>query len=132
MSSDRSMQFLRRVLAVDAISSAAMALMLLALAAPLASMLAIPAEVLREAGFVLLPFAVFVGWLATRAQPARSAVWIVIALNALWVIESAVILLSEWMQPNVLGYVFVIGQALVVGIFVELEWLGLRKTAIVV
>jgi hypothetical protein len=129
--STRSAQFLRRVLAVDAISSAAMALMLLALTAPLASMLAVPSELLHNAGAVLLPFAMFVGWLATRPQPARGAVWIVIASNALWVIESAVILLGNWMQPNALGYVFVIGQALVVGLFAELQWLGLRKAAVI-
>lgn len=127
MQTNRSTLFLRRVLAADAISAGAMGLMLLLLSAPIESLTLLPAKLLREAAIVLLPFAAFVAWLAMRQQPARGAVWAVIIINAIWVIESVFLLLTGWVQPNALGYAFVIGQAVVVGVFAELEWLGLRK-----
>lgn len=129
MQFNRSTQFLRRVLAADAICAGGMALMLLVLSAPIASLAMLPQELLREAAIVLIPFVAFVGWLATREKPARAAVWAVIALNAIWVIQSALLLLTGWIQPNALGYAFVVAQAVVVGTFAELEWLALRKLA---
>lgn len=127
MQTNRSTQFLRRVLAADAICAGGMALILLVLSAPIESLTLLPVKLLREAAIVLIPFAAFVGWLATRQQPSRAAVWTVIAINAIWVIESVILLLTGWVQPNALGYAFVSAQALVVGIFAELEWLGLRR-----
>src|SRR3546814_17864393 len=47
----------------------------------LANVLALPADLISQAGFVLIPFAAFVGYLATRAELSRLAVWSVIALN---------------------------------------------------
>lgn len=129
MQFNRSTQFLRRVLAADAICAGGMALMLLVLSAPIASLAMLPQELLREAAIVLIPFVAFVGWLAMREKPARAAVWAVIALNAIWVIQSALLLLTGWIQPNALGYAFVVAQAVVVGTFAELEWLALRKLA---
>ena len=37
-----------------------------------------------------------------------------------------------WVQPNPLGYVFVIGQAAFVAVMAELELIGLRKSAVAV
>jgi hypothetical protein len=121
--------FLRRVLAIDAVSSGAMGLGLVLLAPALAAILGLPAELLREAGWVLLPFAAFVGFLALRQQVSRPGVWIVIALNALWVIDSVLLLVAGSVEPNALGYTFVIGQAIIVGVFAELEYFGLRRVA---
>jgi len=99
------------------------------LAPALAAILGLPAELLREAGWVLLPFAAFVGFLALRQQVSRPGVWIVIALNALWVIDSVLLLVAGSVEPNALGYAFVIAQALIVGVFAELEYFGLRRVA---
>ena len=130
MQSKPSFSLLRRVLAVDAVSSAAMGLGLLVLAPTLAPMLNLPLELLRDAGMILLPFAALVGYLASREQPARAGVWTVIALNAVWSVDSVLLLLSGWIEPTGLGYAFVIGQAVVVGVFAELEYLGLRRAAL--
>ena len=130
MQSKSSSSWLRRVLAIDAVSSAAMGLGLLVLAPTLAPLLNLPLDLLREAGAILLPFAALVGYLASREQPARAGVWIVIALNAVWTVDSIVLLLSGWVEPNGLGYAFVIGQAVVVGVFAELEYLGLRRVSL--
>ena len=128
MSSSRSSSFLRRVLLVDAVSSGAMALGLLVAAGVLAELLQLPADLLWDAGIVLIPFAAFVGFLSSREQPPRFAVWAVIGLNALWTIDSVLLLTTGWIAPNALGYVFIIGQALVVGVLAELEYVGLRRS----
>jgi hypothetical protein len=130
MQSKSSFSWLRRVLAIDAVSSAAMGLGLLVLAPTLAPLLNLPLDLLREAGVILLPFAALVGYLASREQPARAGVWTVIALNAVWTVDSIVLLLSGWVEPNGLGYAFVIGQAVVVGVFAELEYVGLRRASL--
>ncbi|MGH8178429.1 MAG: hypothetical protein ACREV5_19405 [Steroidobacter sp.] len=124
----RSSMFLRRVLLIDAVSSAGMAAALLLFATTLADLLSLPADLISEAGLVLIPFAVFVGYLATREHPSRVGVWAVIALNAVWTIDSILLLFTSWIQPNVPGYAFVIGQAIVVGVFAELEYIGVRKS----
>jgi hypothetical protein len=123
------MSFLRRVLWADALSAGAMGAMVLVLAAPLAPLLGLPASLLSDAGLVLIPFALFVGFLALRSQPWRAGVWIVIVLNTIWVIDSIVLLTAGWAAPSALGYAFVIGQAVVVGVFAELEYVGLRRRA---
>ena len=120
--------FLRRVLSLDAAASAAMGLGLLVFASTLAPLLDLPEALLRETGIVLLPFAAFVGYLALREQPHRGAVWTVIVLNAIWTIDSIALLLTGWVAPNALGHAFVIGQAVAVGAFAELEYIGLRRT----
>ena len=127
MHSTSTSSFLRRVLAFDAVSSGAMGLGVLLLAPTLAGVLQLPADLLRQVGFVLLPFAAFVGFLASRAQPSRIGVWIVIALNVLWVIDSVLLLFANGIAPNALGYAFVIAQAVVVGVLAELEYIGLRR-----
>jgi hypothetical protein len=132
MHSNYSLSFLRRVLAIDAAASAVMGVGLLLLASSVAPLLNLPAELLFEAGVVLLPFAAFVAYLATRERPSRIGVRTVIALNALWTIDSIALLLTDWVAPNALGYGFVIVQAIVVGVFAELEYLGLRKASVVV
>ena len=127
MHSTSTFSFLRRVLAVDAASSGALGLGALLLAPTLAEFFGLPVDLLREAGIVLLPFAAFVGFLASRREPSRIGVWIVIALNVLWVIDSILLLFANGIEPNALGYAFVIAQAVAVGVFAEIEYIGLRR-----
>jgi hypothetical protein len=130
MTSSRATTFLRRVLFVDAASCAVMGALLLFAAQLLADALALPAVLLREAGVVLLPFAAFVAWIATRTTMSRAAVWTVIALNALWVIESVALLMTGRVAPNFMGYAFVLMQAAIVAVLAELEYMGLRRSAV--
>ena len=119
--------FLRRVLALDAVSSGVMGLAMLSFASFISQLLNLPVELVRDAGLVLLPFAAFVGYIAAREQPPRAGVWIIIALNVVWVVDSLALLFMGWAAPNALGYAFVITQALAVGVFAELEYIGLKK-----
>jgi hypothetical protein len=86
---------------------------------------------LFESGLVLIPFAAFVGYLATRAEPSRAGVWIVIALNAIWTLASITLLFTSLITPNLLGSIFIAAQAAAVGVFAELQYLGMRKRRVV-
>jgi hypothetical protein len=119
--------FLRRVLILDAVASGATGLLMLLGAGLLEQWLNLPAALLRYAGISLLPFAAIVAWLGLRASLSRAGVWAVIALNVLWVVDSAALLVSGWVDPALLGYVFVIFQAAVVAVLAELEFIGLRQ-----
>ena len=119
--------FLRRVLIADAVASAATGLLMLLAANPLEQWLALPSGMLRAAGASLLPFAAIVAWLGLRETISRAGVWIVIALNAHWVIDSVALLFTSWVQPALLGYAFVLAQAAAVAVLAELEYVGLRR-----
>jgi hypothetical protein len=94
----------------------------------LSGVLSLPVALLREAGVVLLPFALLLVFMSTRARLPRAAVWAVIVVNAIWAIDSIALLFTGWVQPNLLGYVFVAAQAAFVALMAELEYFGLRKS----
>ena len=122
-----SATFLRRVLAVDAISCVAMGAMMIPGASFAAPLLGVSATLLEGAGVALLPFATFVGWLASRATPPAAGVWAVIVLNALWAVESLLLAAGDGASPTTLGIILIVGQALVVATLAELEFVGLRR-----
>lgn len=124
--------FLRRVLTLDAVTSAAMGALLLLAMSPLTGLLGLPRPLLLWAGLSLLPFAAFVGWLATRELPPRAGVWAVVIINAFWAVDSLLLLVAGWFEPTPLGTVFVVFQALVVGLFAALQLAGLRRTRLAV
>jgi hypothetical protein len=119
--------FLRNVMLADAVTSAACGVLMLAGASVLEPMLALPGALLRYAGISLLPFAALVAFIATRASLSRAAVWVVIVCNAAWAFESVLLLVSGWVAPTLLGYGFVLFQAIVVAAFAELEFFGVRR-----
>lgn len=121
--------FLRRVLLADAVVSGATGAMLALGGGLIAPLAGVPQTLLLVAGVSLIPYAVLVAVLAIRAILSRPAVWAVIAYNALWVFDSLVLLRTGWITPTLLGEVFVIFQAVVVGLFAALQYLGLRRSS---
>jgi CHASE2 domain-containing sensor protein len=121
--------FLRQALLADAVTSAACAVLMIAAAGFLEGLLGLPAALLRGAGLVLLPFVACLAVLATRESVPRAAVWAVIGANALWAVESALLLLTGWVDPTPAGIVFVIAQGAVVALYAELQIVGLRRSA---
>ena len=121
--------FLRRVLAFDALSCAAMGVAMTLGAAPLAELFGLPAGLVRGAGIVLLPIAAFIGWLSSRPMPPRPLVWLVIAGNLGWTVESFLLIGQYGGSATLLGTAFVIAQALAVLGLTALEYLGLRRIA---
>ena len=120
--------FLRRILALDALSCLAMGLLMGLAAAALAPLFGLPEPLIRIAGLALLPLAAFIGWLASRPNPPRPLVWIVILGNLGWTAESFVTLGQS--HATALGTAFVSAQAVAVLGLALLEYVGVRKAAV--
>jgi hypothetical protein len=118
---------LRFALLADAVASGATGLMMIAGADLLTGLLGLPVALMREAGLLLVPYVALVAWVGTRETIWRPAVKVIIALNVAWVAGSVGLLLGGFVAPTVLGYAFVIFQAVVVGVFAELQVMGLRR-----
>ncbi len=119
---------LRRALQADAIFSGVAALMFVFGAGLLASLTNLPETFLLNTGLVLVVYAALVGYLGTRSMMSKAAVWAVIAVNAIWAIDSFILLVSGWVSPNLLGQALIVMQAVAVGVFAELQFIGLRKS----
>lgn len=119
---------LRRVLITDTTLTGTSGILLLLAARPLSTLLALPSALLLGAAAIFIPFAIFVGWLGTRPRVYRPLVFAAIALNALWAVDSILLLFTKWVQPTPFGELFVIGQAVVVAVIAELQFVGLRRS----
>jgi hypothetical protein len=120
---------LRRAIQIDAIVSGAMALLLTFATGLLAPLLHLPEALLLESGLFLIAYAALVGWLGTRATMPKLLVLVIIVSNALWTLGSIGLLFSGAVTPNLLGQIFVAAQAIAVGVFAELQYIGLRRSA---
>jgi hypothetical protein len=121
--------FLRNALLADAaVSGAAGALMLFA-GGFLAGLLDLPEGLLRWAGGMLFPFVALLLLIAQRQTAARAVVSAVIVLNILWVVASVFLLVGGPVSPNMLGYAYVIAQAVTVALFAELQTIGLKRSS---
>lgn len=124
-------RFLRIVLKLDCLSCLAMAALLVPGAATLAGAFGLPKELLREAGLMLIPIGLFIGWLGMRGHGPAALVGMVVAGNIAWTLSSlATVALLPAMTP--IGTVFVAVQALAVLVIALLEWRGLRQSSAVV
>lgn len=127
MSFLQSSTLLRQALIADATVSGVTGLLLFLGAGLLAGLLDLPEALSRYAGLALLPFAAAVFALARQANPSRAAVRLLIAVNLLWAVASVALLVGGWIAPNLLGTLFVAGQALVVALFAEIQFIALRR-----
>lgn len=122
-----SPHFLRRVLWLDAATGVATGLLQFGFADALAPLLGLPANLLSWSGAALGVFVLFIAWIATRKNIPAGAVWLLIGANGLWVLGCLGLLASSLVAPSVFGVSFLITQVITVGLFVELEWIGVRK-----
>ena len=118
--------FLRQVLGLDAVASGAAGLLMAVGSGLLADLAALDPAVTRPAGLFLIVWAGGLAALAFRARPPRPMVMAVIAVNLLWVMESAMSLALGWLQPNAVGVAFVLAQAVAVGGIAGLQMIALR------
>ena len=123
----RQITNLRFALLADAAASGATGLMMIAGADLLTGLLGLPVALMREAGLLLVPYVALVAYVGTRRNVPHGAVKAIIALNVAWVAGSIGLLMSGTVAPTMLGYAFVIFQAVVVGVFAELQFIGLRR-----
>lgn len=122
--------FLRYVLFADAVTCIGTGLLMTLGGGTLAGVSGLPVNLLVYAGVGLFPFAVLLIYLSTRKEVLPVAVWIVIVLNALWTLDSFLLLLSGWVAPTTFGYVFVLFQAVGPAGFGALEYIGLRRISV--
>ncbi|MBF9231850.1 hypothetical protein [Microvirga alba] len=130
MSTIHPSPFLRQALLADATTSAACGLLMLLASSPLSGILGLPEALLRLSGAALLPYAALIAYLGLREQMLRPIVWAVVIGNVIWAADSALLLVSGWVEPTRAGYAFVIAQALVVLMYAELQVIGLRRSTV--
>ena len=124
--------FLSRALLADAAFSGVSAVGLTLGAGVLAPFLSLPEALLRETGLFLIAYTALVGWLGTRQSVLRALVLFVVAGNAAWTLASIALLFSCAVNPNLLGDIVVVAQAIATGVFAELQYIGLRRSGGVV
>ena len=120
---------LSRALLADAVFSGVSAVGLTLGAGVFAPLLSLPEALLRETGLFLVAYTALVGWLGTRPSLPRALVLLVIVGNAVWTLGSIALLFSGVTAPNLLGEVVVVAQAIATGVFAELQYVGLRRSA---
>ena len=120
--------FLPRLLLVDGLATGATALLLIVGAQALAPLLGLPAGLLRTAGLLCVPFVAWVLWLSSLAAVPGMATVASIAMNFVWVAVTVWEAFGAQWQPTAWGIAFVCAQALVVLVFAELGWIGVRAT----
>jgi hypothetical protein len=119
--------FLRNALHADAAISGAAALLMGTGAGLLAPLLDLPAGLLFWAGLALAPFVILLLVVARKPSAPSGLMVAIIAINVLWVIGSAALLLAGAVSPNLFGVLFVAAQALAVALFAQLQLVGYRR-----
>lgn len=114
-------------LRLDAAVSGLTGLAMLALAGPLGELLDLPIGLLRGAGAILLVLTVGLSWLSSQRTISRAALLVIAGINVVWAIDSVVLLLTGWVEPNAFGVAFVLFQAVVVLLFAELQVIVARR-----
>ena len=119
---------LRYTLRGDALLSIATGAICLADAQPLATFLGIqPPLALEILGAVLALYGAFLFYTAAQAQINRRIVLAAIVLDAIWVIDSAILLVAGWLPLTSAG-MWTIGLiAAAVVVVAELKFFGLRR-----
>lgn len=121
-------KFLRGAIAADAGVTGLVGVVLALDAGALEAPLGVPAVLMQPLGLVFVAYALALAALATRRTLPVALVWTLVAGNTLWVVESLVALAAGWLAPTPLGYGFVLVQAAAVGVFAELQFIGLRRS----
>ncbi|PXX60200.1 hypothetical protein DFR70_11040 [Nocardia tenerifensis] len=120
-------QLLRLSLRLDAVVTGVNGLAYLALAEPLESLLGLDTEIGLPIGIFLTLYGVAVAIIGTRQTISPNGARAVIAGNAAWVVLSLAALVEGALDLNTVGSVWAVMQAVTVGGFAALQYLGLRK-----
>jgi len=118
---------LRLALRLDAAASAVIGVALSAFAAPLAGLFALPQPLLLGAGLFCVGYAAVIATMSTRDRLPRWSVWTVVIGNAVWATECLVLAFGDTFAPSTTGVAFLLGQAMAVYAFAELQYVGLRR-----
>ncbi|HSX61858.1 MAG TPA: hypothetical protein VLF18_16835 [Tahibacter sp.] len=122
-----SLSLFHRALLLDLSTCIPTAALLIAGADALAPLTGLPVELLRYAGFVLVPFGVLLALTLSAARPNKFAAWSIMEINLAWVVASFYVLYGAGLQPTAAGSAVVIAQALGVLGIAALQFAGWRR-----
>ena len=114
---------------VDALGSAALGLVLIAFAGPLAGLFgsALPATALLVVGIGLLPWAAFNLWIARRDGLPRSAATLNVVGDIGWIVASVALVALAGSALTLIGVLAVTAIGLFVALVCALKATGLRQ-----
>lgn len=115
---------LTKTLLLDAASCALFFALCVGATATVAGLLGLPAAIAAAAGWICLPVAVLLAFLAYR--PSRPLLLAVVVGNTGWVLASLAVWLIHFGTLTALGHAVILAQAVAVELFVILEWRGLK------
>lgn len=127
VTSVRADRFLRWALRLDAVATLGSGALLAAGGTLLAEPTGVPAAAGHGIGAFLVVYAVAVAALSFRPVINRAAAWAVVVLNSVWVIDSAITLVAGFWDLTAIGVGLVVVMAVVVAVFAELQYVGLRR-----
>lgn len=119
--------FARLALKLDAVVTGLNGIAYLALATILDPFFGITSGVQYPVGAFLALYALGVLAVGTRREISRTGLATVIAANLLWLVLSLVVAFSDALTPTGVGTVWIVLQALTVGGFAGLQYLGLKR-----
>ena len=120
---------LRYALRADAIFCLATGAIGLAAAQPLSTLLGIqPPLALGILGALVMLYGAFLFYSAAQAPISRRIATVAMILDAIWVIDSAVLLVAGWLPLTGAGMWTIALVAGAVAVLGELKFFGLRKT----
>jgi hypothetical protein len=121
--------FFRKVLIVDAATSASAGFLLIGGADLMTGLLSLPSGLLFWSGVALIPFvATLVMVVRAKVVPA-GVLPAIIAINFAWIAGSLFVAFGPMFAPTIIGKVFVCVQAAAVFLFAELQVTGLRRAS---
>lgn len=113
---------------VDAVASAATAVLQLVALRWLTEWLQLPRGLLLESGIFMLAYAALLTWLARSPRVPVVAVWLMVGANVTWALGCAVMLVAGAVTPSPLGVFYVGAQAVAVTSFALMQAVGLRAS----
>jgi hypothetical protein len=124
----QSRTLLHRIFLVNSLSSAAAGIAFVIASGPLAALMGVANPLaLVMLGVGLLVFAAGVYYTASREVINRRAAWLIFELDVVWVIGSALILLTDAFGLSTEGRWLVLILADLVAVFAIIEFIGLRR-----
>lgn len=117
------------LLNIDAISCAGMGVGLIVAARELGHWTNLPSPLLTWAGILLLPIALFMAFSARLTPVPGWAAGVVIIGNIGWTLCSLVLPMAGIVSPNLIGWIFLIGQAGFVALMAFAEFRASRTAA---
>ena len=122
-------KLLRQALRGNGVFSAVSGLVLVLAARPLATFMGLAWPLaLTGIGLVLLPYAAFLFWVTAQAEIDQRAAKTAVILDALWVVGSILLLLTDWLNLSAAGNWTVALLAEAVLTFCILQAVGLRRS----